>query len=105
MSHTKRVLIDALEPEMVVAEPVTDRSGRLLVGHGVVISDDHVRNMRAWGVSDVLVETSQQTSNDEPSVQSPAEFQARFALNDIDQPPFPTLLAVCTEQIEKGLTQ
>lgn len=44
-----------LEPGLVVAAPVHDRSGRLLVPAGMTLQGKHLRILRAWGVPEVEV--------------------------------------------------
>ena len=44
------VALENLEPGMVLAAEVSDKSGRLLLGAGGVIEDKHLRIFRTWGI-------------------------------------------------------
>ena len=44
------VPLDNLEPGMVLAANVLDKSGRLLLGEGVVLEAKHLFIFRTWGI-------------------------------------------------------
>jgi len=44
------VSIDNLEPGMVLAASVLDKSGRLLLGEGAELEEKHLRIFRTWGI-------------------------------------------------------
>lgn len=44
------ISIEQLEPEMVTASEIRDRSGRLLAGPGMTITGKHIKIFKTWGV-------------------------------------------------------
>ncbi len=99
---SKKVTTATLCVGTVVAESVSDRSGKLLVGAGEVLSEEHLQNLRAWGVTDVLVEADGGVTNDATSATGADDVIARFALNDVSRAPFPTLLDICQAHVTMG---
>lgn len=51
-----KILIDCLEPGMVLAGDVHDRTGRLLLGAGVELTPKHLVIFRTWGVDAADIE-------------------------------------------------
>lgn len=44
------VTLENIEPGMVLAANLVDKSGRLLLGKGVEIQDKHILIFRTWGI-------------------------------------------------------
>lgn len=47
------VAVDNLEVGMVLASPVQDRNGRMLLGEGAELTQKHLVVMRTWGITEV----------------------------------------------------
>lgn len=48
--------VDQAAPGMVLANPVTDRRGRLLIPGGQEITEKHVNALKMWGVVSIDIE-------------------------------------------------
>jgi hypothetical protein len=59
-----RINIDDLEPGMILAAEVKDRSGRVLLGPGQEITEKNLRVFRIWGVLEADVEGVEKASVD-----------------------------------------
>jgi hypothetical protein len=55
--------LERLEPGMVLAEPIFNRFGQVLLNKGVQISDRHLNVLKTWGIPKVLIEGGE--SNEE----------------------------------------
>lgn len=53
-----------IKPFMILAEPIESLTGQLLLNKGVVITESHINSLKAWGITDVCVES---TSSIRPS--------------------------------------
>ncbi len=51
-----KLLIDNVQPGMVLAEDLRDRHGRFLLAKGMPVQEKHLRIFKIWGVSEVAVE-------------------------------------------------
>lgn len=51
-----KVAIDAIETGMILAGDVHDRSGRMLLGAGVELTQKHLVIFRTWGVLEADIE-------------------------------------------------
>ncbi len=88
--------IDALEPDMVLAEDLTTVEGRMLLPRGAMLTDAHIRTCRVWGISEVSIQgdededSSYPTSLDQldPEVLDACKIMAaqRFVLNPSSHP-------------------
>jgi hypothetical protein len=58
---TVTISIERLESGMVLAEPIYNRFGQVLLNKGVRISDRHLNVLKTWGIPQVLVEDGQST--------------------------------------------
>ena len=47
--------IAQVEPGMVLEGEVKDRSGRVLLGSGVTLTERHLRTLKTWGVAEVAI--------------------------------------------------
>ena len=47
--------VNAITPDDVLGEDVTTAQGAVLVKAGAILSDDHVRTLKMWGVESVWV--------------------------------------------------
>ena len=82
------------------AQAVKDRDGRVLLEPGCPLGAVHIKTLKAWGVAHVLVETEQNAEGpSKPDIDRSAA--GRFALNDVSQVPFPTLIEWCQNQNEE----
>ena len=50
-----KILTDNLASGMILGADVRDRSGRLLLGTGTMLSDRHLYILRTWGVIEVEI--------------------------------------------------
>lgn len=50
------VSIESLEHGMVLAEPIFNRFGQVLLGKGVLLSDRHLNVLKTWGIEKALIE-------------------------------------------------
>ncbi|KAB0666221.1 hypothetical protein F6V25_07040 [Oryzomonas japonica] len=62
--------IDNIEVGMTLASDVHDRTGRLLLGAGVELSQKHLVVLRTWGVMEVNIVGME---DDDPNSRLPAE--------------------------------
>lgn len=68
--------VDQVREGMVLAAPVTDRRGRLLIPAGKELTERHVEALRMWGVSHVEIDgdgPDAEESGFDPEVQAEAE--------------------------------
>lgn len=54
------ISLDAIEPGMILAGDVKDRSGRVLLSTGAEISEKHLRIFKMWGILTVSVRGEEQ---------------------------------------------
>ncbi|MCX6138807.1 MAG: hypothetical protein NTV54_15110 [Ignavibacteriales bacterium] len=59
-----RINVDYLEPGMILAAEVRDRSGRVLLGPGQEITEKNLRVFRIWGVLEADVQGVEKESVD-----------------------------------------
>ncbi|PIP80873.1 MAG: hypothetical protein COW84_02885 [Gammaproteobacteria bacterium CG22_combo_CG10-13_8_21_14_all_40_8] len=52
----QKIKIDDAELEMVVAEQVKGAKGQLLLAQGTVLTEKHIRVMKTWGVTSLMIE-------------------------------------------------
>ena len=86
------VTIEQAQPGMVLAAPVTDRRGRLLIPADACLSTRHVQALQMWGVSHIEVEgevpedTSPKDVPQEDVEGIRSEVHARFGSTDLGHP-------------------
>ena len=68
----KRISLEQLRPDMVLAADIVDDGGRLLLPSGVTLTEKHVRYCQMWGVIEVEISTGEGAVEEEPSVIDPA---------------------------------
>ncbi len=51
-----KIFIDDLAVKMVLQEPVKDQHGLLLFQKGIVVTENIIKTLRAWGVFEVSIE-------------------------------------------------
>ncbi len=61
------VPFETLEPGMVLAEPVLNRMGQILLSKGSELSPRHLTVLRTWGISAVVIE-GEETEGRDPIV-------------------------------------
>lgn len=49
------VAIRNIKPLMTLAEPVENFAGQLLLSKGAVLTNNHIKNLKAWGVTEVAI--------------------------------------------------
>lgn len=89
---------------MVLEADVEDRSGRLLLRAGAIVTGDHLRLFRTWGI----VEVNIAGSDGDEGISSPiaevdpelfnvieVEMRPRFLHADLDHPAMQELLRLC----------
>jgi hypothetical protein len=54
----KRVPINEIESEHILAEPVKARNGQVLLPQGVALSDRQIKILKTWGIRSVMIETA-----------------------------------------------
>jgi hypothetical protein len=55
--------IEKLEAEMILAEPIRNRFGQVLLNKGVSLSARHLTILKTWGIPQVLVENGTEGKN------------------------------------------
>lgn len=89
---------------MVLEADVEDRSGRLLLRAGAIVTADHLRTFRTWGIVEVCIVGS----DEEDAISLPiaevdserfnvveAEVRPRFLHANLDHPAMQELLRLC----------
>jgi hypothetical protein len=88
------------QPGMVLAAPVTDRRGRLLIPAETALTERHVEALKMWGIpqievdGDSAVETTPTDLPPEVEARVRAQVDARFG-SATDESPFMTALKEC----------
>jgi hypothetical protein len=84
------VTVDSVRPGQVSAAPVADRRGRLLIPHGVPLTERHIHALKVWGITSLAVE-GELPPSDPPHTVSPevserlaADIDARFESGALD---------------------
>lgn len=108
------ISLDHAEPSMVLAEPVKDRNGRLLIPAGNVLSERHIESMRMWGIMSLSVEGASPGADEgdqiDPEVVMEAEESVGglFSTNDLTHPFVSALSRYCVrrkaQDLHKGRT-
>jgi putative nucleotidyltransferase with HDIG domain len=97
--------ISELEPDMVIAGDLKDRSGRLLMIKGTVLTSKHIKICKMWGVVEAEVEgiSCEDVKSSVMKQFDPAEIAAaeeiirqRFSHNDMNHPAVLELFRLCT---------
>jgi hypothetical protein len=58
------VPFETLEPGMILAEPVLNRLGQILLNKGSQLSPRHITVLKTWGIPAVLIESGELEGND-----------------------------------------
>jgi hypothetical protein len=59
MVMTVSIPLEGLEAGMVLAEPIFNRFGQVLLNKGVQISDRHLNVLKTWGIPKVLIQVGE----------------------------------------------
>lgn len=103
--------IAELEPDMVVAADLKDRSGRLLISKGTVLTHKYIKICQMWGVIEANIEgfsdedaKTNAMKQLDPSAIAVAEeaVRKRFSHNDMDHPMIRELFRLCTLREMEG---
>ncbi|MCP4675035.1 MAG: hypothetical protein GY854_05920 [Deltaproteobacteria bacterium] len=100
---------DNMEPGMVLAADVHNRLGRLMLQAGTHIEIKHIRVLKAWGVTEVKIEGSDQGEGedlDSEELERVTE-KARdlFFHTDLEHPAVAELFRLKIDSIIKGLEE
>jgi hypothetical protein len=73
-----KVAIENIEPGMVLASDVHDRSGRMLLGGGAELTQKHLVIFRTWGVleADIVGQGNDEAADQIPADVDPLELAA-----------------------------
>lgn len=103
----RSINVERAQEGMVLAAPVIDRRGRLLIPVGATLSERHVKALLVWGVPKIEVEGAE-PEGEAPAAPSPealakaeAAVEQRFAVVGTGHP-FLEQLKACA--IERALT-
>lgn len=77
--------IQDIEPGMVLGAEVKDRTGRVLLGKGTVITEKHLSIFKMWGIVDATIENADKEKIEAKAVAAidPSSFQQ--AQEEIDR--------------------
>lgn len=103
--------VNRLQPMMILAENVCNRSGRMLATKGMVLTDQHLRAFKTWGIQEVAIfddsRSGQKADQGDPAPekkpgQSKSEeaLKPLFRLNDLEHPLIRQLLSLAARQQE-----
>lgn len=103
--------VDRIQPLMVLAENVCDRSGRLLATKGMILTDQHLLVFKTWGIREVAILDEQlpreatdtdaeNTVEDTRIAEIEEMLKPRFRLNDLQHPLINQLLQLAVRARE-----
>jgi hypothetical protein len=52
----KKITVAEAKPGMILARPISDRKGRVIVGAGAQLTQLYISRLAKWGVSDLCIE-------------------------------------------------
>ena len=88
-----KMKVKDLQTGMTLTADVCDPNGRFLLGEGCELSEKHLKALNAWGVISVEISDSEVPEDMDKFTLSPEicmvieqQLNARFCLNDINQP-------------------
>ena len=91
----KNVKLDEIRSGMVLARDVKGRFGRGLLLAGNVVTEKHLKIFKSWGVTEIIVEKNQESSEErlEKPPEAPAHYnrierrmKGLFKFNDFKHP-------------------
>ena len=68
-SYRMHLSIDKLEPGMEVAADVVNLNGVLMIGQGAVLTERHLRILKAWGIDSIPIAGQELTAQELPPSQ------------------------------------
>jgi hypothetical protein len=71
-----RILLDQVQPGMVLEQPVTNANGRMLIPVGCELNEKHIKAMKMWGIPDVSVKGADEVKNDGTGGIDPQKIEA-----------------------------
>jgi len=74
-----RIMLDQAQPGMILAQPVSNTNGRVLLPAGCEISDKHIKAMKMWGIVDLCVKGGDENDNGQTHAVSPEKLEAAKA--------------------------
>ena len=75
----RRVTLEQLRPDMVLAANVVDGAGRLLLPTGTTLTEKHVRYCQMWGILEAEIEAEMGADAALDTTLDPARFAAATA--------------------------
>jgi len=102
--------LDELKPGMILAEPVRNQSGSLLLDKDTPLTKRRIWMLRTWGVDQVIVkgrsrEGGKTTNETELEAQESIEKELRTKFEDtIDDPVMETIMKAAARQLQKRLS-
>ncbi len=105
------ISLDHAEPSMVLASPVKDKTGRLLIPAGKVLSERHIESLRMWGISTLEVEGADQREADDAPIDPELIMEAEklmaghFGTNDLTHPFMRALSSFCVQRKARSLEE
>jgi hypothetical protein len=52
----RQIDVETVQSGMILAEPVVNRHGQVLLGAGVALTDRHITVLKTWGLRSVVIE-------------------------------------------------
>jgi hypothetical protein len=103
-----RVKIEDLKPGMILAKPVQNHQGVLLLDAGTKITKKNIRIFKSWGVIEIFAdgELNQSRSAEEmpaPVVKDSAEMELKAKFSDVlDDPVMVEIFKAARNQLKKN---
>ena len=103
--------IKDLQPNMVLADDLKDRSGRLLMTKGTVLTDKYLKICKMWGIIEARIEgisnedihsTTFMDLDTDTITEVSESVRKRFALTDTSHPAIAELLRLCIDSTLEG---
>jgi len=105
------ISISELKPDMILADDVRDRTGRLLMSSGTVLTPKYIKICKIWGVVEADIsgissedmETSAMKRFDASTIAAAEEaVRKRFSHSDMDHPAVREFFRLCTLRTAEG---
>jgi len=105
----ERVLLKNLAAEMVIADDLLGRDGRLLLKAGAVLTEKHIRAMKIWGIPYAYIKTDEEIEADDLAARqqasqtdtTPTELLEKFKLANMDHPLIKELFEQAVKRYEQ----
>ncbi len=105
-----RLSLSQLKSGMVTAEDIHNHGGRKLLPKGTVLTERHIRNLKAWGIPEIVIEDdgsgkdARSSNKVDPKKMAAAKEEAKtlFAQANQEHPAVAEFMRLCTLKILKG---